>query len=310
MRIALAGLGGIAQGCHLPAYAKAGFDVVGGADPKPECRDAVTHIPTFESVEDMLGAVEPEVVDVTIHPGPAKNEVIRMCLDAGCHVLAQKPFTKDLADAVALVEHARQADRLLAVNVQARFAPAFLGARQAIEQGRIGTPLSAFIASTFPLGGNTVIDMGIHEVDLLRFWLGADPQRARATVAPLRGDRSNVVIEVDFGDAYGTVLEENHAPAMLPWSFRIHGTDGTIEGREQFGTVEPAELRVDNEPVELTYPYVPDAFALVMASLIDAAHAKTEAPTSAADHLKSLAAVLAADKAVATGVFEKVELSC
>jgi predicted dehydrogenase len=317
-RVAVAGLGGVARGAHLPAYAKLGpslgIDVVGGADPVAACRDevAASHgIPVFASVGELLAAVEPEVVDVAVPPGPAKNAVIEECLAAGCHVLAQKPFTKDLPSAVALVEAAERAGRLLAVNVQARFAPAFRAARELIAEGRIGPVLSASLHSTFPLPGDTTIDMGIHEVDLLRFWTGLDPVRARATVTPLAGERSHHVIEVDFGAAAGLVVEENHAPVVRPWTFRIVGADGVIEGREQFGTVEPAEVVVHTADgsvaVPLGYAYVPDAFAHVLASLLHAVETGGPAPTAAADHLPSLAGVLAASRSVSSGAFEKVE---
>ncbi|HZQ28367.1 MAG TPA: Gfo/Idh/MocA family oxidoreductase [Acidimicrobiales bacterium] len=314
-RVALAGLGGIAQGAHLPAYAAFGIDVVAGADPDPSVREAVAKaydFPLFESAAEMLAAVGPEVVDVTVKPGPAKNAVIEEALAAGCHVLAQKPFTYSLADAVALVEAAEAAGRLLAVNVQARYAPAFRAAQEVLAAGRIGRPLSAFVTSTFPLADDMTVDMGIHEMDLLRFWLDADPQRVRASRTALRDGREHTVIEADFGGMVGLIVEENHAPVVRPWSFRIHGEDGTIEGREQFGTVEPAEVvvrRAGEEPetVELGYAYVPDAFAHVMASLLHAVETGRPAPTAARAHLPSLAGVLAAQRAAQTGRTETVE---
>lgn len=323
-RVAMAGMGGIAQGAHIPAYRGVGRDfgieVVGGADPSPDARAAVEEahgIPTFASVDEMLDAVRPDVVDVAIGAGPVKEDVIRQCLAAGCHVLAQKPFTLDLATAASLVGAAKSADRLLAVNVQARYAPAFRAARHVVEEGRVGEVLSAYVTSSFPLPGNTVVDMGIHEMDLLRFWLGLDPVRARASVTALRGEQSHVVIEADFGSASGLIVEENHAAVMRPWSFRIVGSDGTIEGREQFGTVDPAEVLVyrpgvvEPEVVELGYPYVVDAFAHVMASLLHAVETGGEAPTSAERHLPSLAGVLAANRSLETGSMEKVEIvSC
>ena len=323
-RVAMAGMGGIAQGAHLPAYkgvGKAfGIEVVGGADPNPDARAAVeaAHgFPTFATVEEMLEAVKPDVVDVAVGAGPVKEGIIRQALEAGCHVLAQKPFTLELSTAASLVAAAKSADRLLAVNVQARYAPAFRAARHVVEEGRIGEVLSAYVTSSFPLPGNTVVDMGIHEMDLLRFWLGLDPVRARASVTALKGEQSHVVIEADFGSALGLIVEENLAGVMRPWSFRIVGSDGTIEGREQFGTVDPASVVVyragvaDGEEVALGYPYVVDAFAHVMASLLHAIETGGAAPTSAEEHLPSLAGVLAANRSLSTGSMEKVEIvSC
>jgi predicted dehydrogenase len=316
-RVAIAGLGGVAQGAHLPAYQalgeRLGIEVVGGAEPDDERRAAITAIPTFASVEQMLAEARPEVVDVTVQPGPAKAAVIRQCLDAGCHVLAQKPFMKDLGEAAALVDYAKDKGRHLAVNVQARFAPAFRAARDLVAEGAIGTPLSAFITSTFPLAGqHMAVEMGIHEMDLLRFWLGLDPVRVRASATDLRDGRCHIVMEADFGSATGLIVEENHGAVVRPWSFRILGSDGTIEGQEQFGTVEPAWLVVhkpgaEAETVALEYAYLPDAFALVMGSLLEAIDSGRPAPTSAEDHLSSLAGVLAAERSLRSGTFEKVE---
>src|SRR5205823_208452 len=97
------------------------------------------------------------------------------------------------------------------------------------------------------------------------------------------------------------MLAGTFLPTGSPWAFRVHGEDGSIEGREQFGAAEPAEVvvrRVGAEPetIALGYAYVPDAFAHVMASLLSAVEDGSEAPTAARDHLPSLAAALAAQR--------------
>lgn len=318
-RVAIAGLGGVVQGLHLPAYralgAQLGIEIVGGADPDEERRSQVAadaDFPIFASVAEMLEAVSPEVMDVAVPPGEAKIEVIQQSLEAGCHVLAQKPFTRDMGQAQELVATARKADRLIAINVQARFAPAFRAVAELVAEGALGEVRSGAIGSSFPLGGDTTVDMGIHELDLLRFWTGLDPREVRATVRPLFDGRARVIIDVDFGSAVGLIVEDNHFPVSRPWTFQVAGTEGIVEGREQFGTTEPAEVvlhRPDtgSRVVELGYSYVPDACAHVMASLLDAIERGTEPPTSAASHLPSLAGVLAAHRSVESGRSELVE---
>lgn len=319
-RIAVVGLGGIAQACHLPAYAEyagsLGFEVVAGAEPDDERRKSVresSDFPVFASVTEMLRAVAPDVVDVTVPPGAAKDEVIRECLAAGCHVLAQKPLMLGTAEASSLVQAADEAGRLLAVNMQARYAPAFAAAKEAVAAARAGAVLSAFVHSSYPLPGDTTVAMGIHEMDLLRFWIGLDPLRVRSTFRPLRDERAQVVVEVDFGSAVGLILEENHSAVALPWSFRIHGESAVLHGWEQFGTAEPASAVLLAEgqppqPLELSYSYNPAAFAYVMASLLAAVETGSQPPTSGRDHLISLAGVVAAQEAATSGQVVEVEV--
>ncbi|MBW3560950.1 MAG: Gfo/Idh/MocA family oxidoreductase [Actinobacteria bacterium] len=320
-RVAIVGFGGVVQACHMPGYRalgeSLGIDVVAAVEPDEERRRVATEEYgvefVFSSLSEMLEVVRPEIVDVTVPPDSGKADVIRECLTAGCHVLAQKPFLYDLFDAAALVDEAEAAGRLLAINMQARYAPAFYAARELISSGAVGELRSATIGSTFPLPGDTTVDMVIHEMDLLRYWTGLDPRRVRATVTPLdEAQRSLVLVEVDFGPAAGLVVEECHAPVAMPWSFRIVGSDAVLDGHDQFGTVEPAALTIhrpggEQVPVELSYSYQPDAFAHVMASLLEALEVGTPAPTSARDHLPALAACLAARRASQTADWEPLE---
>lgn len=322
-RVAIVGFGGVAQSCHIQAYRalgdELGIDVVAAVEPDAERRRVASEEygieSVFASLDEMLEKTRPEVVDVTVPPGHAKAQVIRECLAAGCHVLAQKPFLYDLDEAARVVGEAEATGRLLAINLQARYAPAFRAARELISSGALGETRSATIASSFPLSGDTTVDMVVHEMDLLRHWIGFAPQRVRATVTPLdKEQRSLVVVQVDFGAAAGLVVEECHAPAAMPWSFRIVGSEAVLDGHEQFGTAQPAELTIHRpggnaSPVELSYSYLPDAFAHVMASLLEAIETEMPSATSARDHLPVLAACLAARRASRSGGWQQVEVA-
>lgn len=318
-RVAIVGFGGVVQGCHLPAYRaigeRFGIDVVAAVEPDPDRRKLAEEehgIEAFSGLAEMLATARPDVVDVTVPPAGGKEAVIRECLAAGCHVLAQKPFLYDLGEAAALVAEAEAAGLQLAVNVQARYAPAFHGAAELIRRGLIGEVRSAQIGSTFPLPGDTTVDMGIHEFDLLRYWIGREARRVATTITELdEAHRALLTVQFDFGDAAALLIEESHSPVILPWSFRVVGTEGVLDGQEQFGSLEGAALKLylpGAQPVRvpLPYSYHPDAFAHVMASLLEAIEGGTEAPTSARDHLHSLAGVLAAQRAGRSGDWEDI----
>ena len=105
--IGLIGAGGISP-AHLAAYRKYGLNVVAIADrhlDRAEARrDAFfPNARTTDRVDDVIGAHDVEVIDLTMHP-PDREPLIRRALEAGQHVLSQKPFVRDLGTGRALVE--------------------------------------------------------------------------------------------------------------------------------------------------------------------------------------------------------------
>src|SRR5205807_6201604 len=125
------------------------------------------------------------VLVTTILPGHAT--VTRAALEAGRHVLVEKPFTSDLAQARALVALADERELVLMVSQNYRFFPAVREVRRLVSEAPLG-PLHA-ISIDFrqysPVGPNgpgahhayaqpLLVDMSIHHFDLLRLILGRE----------------------------------------------------------------------------------------------------------------------------------------
>src|SRR5687767_9228478 len=139
--IGLIGCGGITQS-HLAAYREAGFSVVALASRSPERAEArraeFFPDPTlFTDWRALLAREDVRVVDIATHP-EFRPPIVEAALQAGKHVLSQKPFALDLATGQQLVALAEQLGRKLAVNQNARWAPHFSWMRQAIAAGLIG----------------------------------------------------------------------------------------------------------------------------------------------------------------------------
>lgn len=159
----------------------------------------------------------PDVVFVT-NPSSLHVDVARRALDAGAHVLVEKPLSHSLEGVRGLLEASR-AQRLVGyVAYQLRFHPGFLRTREILEQGLIGAPLFAeasvaeylpgfhpyedyrrMYASRRELGGGVTLSQ-IHEIDLLLALLGR-PER----VFSLGGKLSR--LEVDVDDVSSSLLE-------------------------------------------------------------------------------------------------------
>src|SRR5262245_47208156 len=110
--IAVIGAGGIVNDAHLPAYRKAGFNIVGIAD---QSRDAVQrtaqrwNIP-FATVDplELIRRADVQVVDLAI-PDQGRLELVRAAAERGLHLLIQKPLAAEMAAAREMVHVADRA---------------------------------------------------------------------------------------------------------------------------------------------------------------------------------------------------------
>jgi predicted dehydrogenase len=97
----------------------------------------------YETVEELVRreAVRPDPVDVIaiVTPNHLHHHAASLCLDAGFHVVCDKPMTTNVTDAEALCASARQSGRLLAVTYNYSGYPLVRAARQMVEAGDLGS---------------------------------------------------------------------------------------------------------------------------------------------------------------------------
>ncbi len=139
-----------------------------------------------ESPEAMFARDDVDLVIVATPHRQLAPLAIR-ALDAGRHVLVEKPGAIDVAGARLIAEHAAAAQRVACVGFNHRFHPAFLEAKEIIEGGEFGGAMyiraryghggrigyeREWRADRAISGGGELIDQGIHLVDLTRFLAG------------------------------------------------------------------------------------------------------------------------------------------
>ena len=91
----------------------------------------------FADVEEMLRAVSPDVVHVTTPP-QSHYVIGRQCLEAGSHVLLEKPFTVTAAEAEALVHFAQQRGLSVTAGHNYQFTPEMIEMRRLVQDGFLG----------------------------------------------------------------------------------------------------------------------------------------------------------------------------
>jgi predicted dehydrogenase len=245
---------GTGFGCRIqvPALRGAGFDVVGlvGASPQRTAERAAANgiACSFTDLAAAIAETQPNLVAVATPPHTHAPLTIA-ALEAGCHVLCEKPFARDVAEARAMLAAAEKAGKVHAIGNEFRFVPERATAARAIADGMIGAPRAAIFAQfmgfvaafehDFPdwwfdpaEGGGWLGASGSHVVDFIRQLVGEFDSVSAAlnNVALTRGD-----VDDSFAVRFrlkngleGTMQQSSGSFGPLVDMVRIAGSEGSI----------------------------------------------------------------------------------
>lgn len=191
VRVALIGLGSVAERIHLPACAAVrDLDLVGACEPDRARREQIARafrIPkALPDSEALLREAQPEIV--IIGAPPAEHH--RLCLQAltaGAHVFCEKPFVSNLAEADEVIAEADRRGLRVAVNNQYRYMKIYRDVKERLERGELGRlfflqcwqqmfhPPSMEKNWRTTLRQSTLYEFGTHALDLICFYFGALP---------------------------------------------------------------------------------------------------------------------------------------
>ena len=231
VRVAILGAGGVAQAKYLPALARlrAGWEQVELVamstldERQVEKLRGTWHVPVHRDSGELLREHRPEAVIVT-SSDDAHAELALGALEAGAHVLVEKPLARALRDARRIVEAAERAGKVLVTACNKRYSPPYLQARVLLEESAVPSP--SLLHARFVLGYDYVdlLPSGtVHLFDLVRHLLG-DVARISATAPstsarPRRGSGpAQALVECEFaGGARGSLLTTATALSLHPW---------------------------------------------------------------------------------------------
>jgi predicted dehydrogenase len=139
-RFAVVGVGANVFNMHAPALQSSAFEIAAVCDVNLAAAERQAErfgCPYFADHREMLAAIRPDAVAV-LTPHPFHAAIAIDCLNAGAHVLVEKPIAVQVAEADRMIAAAEQAGRLLAVNLQHRTRGEIRTAKKLIESGRLG----------------------------------------------------------------------------------------------------------------------------------------------------------------------------
>jgi predicted dehydrogenase len=236
---------------HVPALREAGFEVAAliGVDPDRTAR-RVERMGIPHACTSLAEALELDLHAVSIATPPATHAPLTTeAIDAGCHVLCEKPFTLNAAEAAGLVRRSNAAGVVAMVGHEFRWSPAQSTIAWGLGQGMIGAPKMAVSASftsmlrSFAMpdwwsdarrGGGWLFASGSHRIDALRQWFG-EVEAVSAGLPEMRepgsggGTDDSFNIRCAMRNGTDVALIQSGAAAGPAASMtRVMGTTGTL----------------------------------------------------------------------------------
>lgn len=184
-------------------------ELAGVVDPDPVARANVEALvpgtPTFSDADRVLA--DPRVDGVVIaSPAPTHASLATAALEAGRHVLVEKPLAMRAADASALVAAAARRDRIAMVGHLMVYHPAVVRLRDLLQSGALGT-LHYIHSTRVNLGKlrreeSALWSFGPHDLSMFDFLLGQSPQTvsARGHCVLQRGVEDIVFLTLRYPD--------------------------------------------------------------------------------------------------------------
>jgi predicted dehydrogenase len=188
LRAGVIGLGSMGRN-HVRVLDEAvgGVQLVAVADPRADALRATTDERPVRGYADATVMLAEEQLDLVTVAAPTSlhERVTVAALRAGVHVLVEKPIAATRPEAERMMAAADDAGRILSVGHIERFNPAIVELRRRLRAGEAGRVFQVTVTRLGPFPDRirdvgVVVDLAPHDLDVMRFLLGADPVRLYA----------------------------------------------------------------------------------------------------------------------------------
>ena len=274
LRVGIIGCGGIANGKHMPALRSqadkadmvAFCDIVVERAEKAAKEFGAPGAKVYENYRELLEDGSIDVVHVCT-PNRSHCEITVAALEAGKHVMCEKPMAKTAADAQKMLDAARKTGKKLTIGYQNRCRPDSLLMKKAVDAGALGdiyfakahairrraVPTWGVFLNEYEQGGGPLIDIGTHALDLTLWMMdNYKPKMVVGSVYKKLGDQTNTANA--WGDwdpkeytvedsAFGFITMENGATIVLESSWALNTLDVEEAATTLCGVLGGADMK-------------------------------------------------------------------
>lgn len=323
LRWVLVGASDIAATRVIPAMRVLGHEplAVLSSDPARGARYAQQHgIPQVAATLDEALSLDADAVYVSTTNERHREEAIA-ALQAGRHVLCEKPIATTLADAADILEVADATDVVLATHHHLRGSPAIRTVQTLVDSGELGSLLAVRIHHAVQLperlrgwrlhrpdaGAGVILDITVHDADVLRFLTGAELRSVTATGVnqglAAAGVHDAVMSVFTLDD---DVLAFAHDAFTVPHAgtaLEVHGSDASVFVTDAMTQEPDGEVVVKRDGSQQLVTVGPrtDLYVTGLRAFADAVDGTGDPLATGRDGYASLAAALAVAESINTG---------
>lgn len=210
----------------------------------------------YRNIAEMIRREQVDMV-VICTPHPAHREGALTAFEHGAHVLVEKPLAIHLSDCDAMIAAAQAAGRQLGMISQRRFLPACQRMKQAIDAGKLGTPMLGFVVmygwrdeayyQSDPWrgkwaeeGGGVLVNQAPHQLDLLQWFMSSEMEEVYGVWNNINHpyieveDTAVAIIRFKNG-ALANIMVSNAQKPGIYGKVHIHGSNGATVGVQTDG---------------------------------------------------------------------------
>ena len=243
----------------------------------------------YTDIEKIINDKNVEAVSICTSTVTHANLAL-MAIEAGKHVLVEKPMTNTITEAKQLIKAAEKHDVKLAVGFVERFNPAVQEAFKLIKEGQIGKIILAHTSrvSRRParIGDVGVVkDLGIHDIDIISQLFQINPETIYATCGSIDHSFEDYAnINLRYNDNRNAFIETNWLTPRIRRNLIITGTTGiiTVQYRTQQITIE------NNRQLIQPYIQYQEPLKLELESFINSVRKNKDPVVTGEDGLKAL----------------------
>ncbi len=269
IRIGLIGCGAVASYGHIPTIKDtAGLTLQSVMDvDTAQMLNAQHHFQVPHGFTDLDLFYQSGIDAVVVtSPAPVHHEHVRLAAQYGKPVLCEKPLAMSEDEARDMIQIMKHANLPLYVGFTYRFSPVALDIHRLIREGAIGEPRSLRLTYIWDchgkykhrgdttsglydrrharmLEGGPMVDCGVHQVDLARWWLGSDVLRVTGNGAWVETENyeapDHVYLHMDHASGAHTMVEMSFTychstpDTRVEFWYEIIGTEGMIRYNRQ-----------------------------------------------------------------------------
>lgn len=275
LRIGIIGCGGIADGKHLPAITKikeaeivAFCDIVKSRAEKAAAKYGTNDAKVYVDYQELLADKSIDVVHV-LTPNNLHAPMTVAALQAGKHVMCEKPMAKTVEGAQAMLEAAEKSGKLLTIGYQNRFREDARYLYEACRRGELGdiyfakahalrraaVPTWGVFLDAEAQGGGPLIDIGTHALDLTLWMMdNYQPKYVVGTTYRELAENRDKALANSFGkwdineftvedSAFGFIVMKNGATIFLESSWALNTLDIGEAKTTLCGTLGGADMK-------------------------------------------------------------------